>query len=171
MLGTLGRWLAGRLHPGRGSLISFTDGELGPLATAWVEHHVSSCASCKREMERLCEDFSRFQMLVQPGPDTEVLERGLADLEQAMTQLTHDSQSTGAAEIDLAARRRFVAELEVYLGKRATAALLGRLRQDNRLNELVAASVPALAALLGRKTADAITARVSRLESLDSGTA
>lgn len=168
MFAVFGRWLAGQVHPGAGSLVSFADGELGPLARAWVEQHLKVCPSCRREAERLQEDLARFQLFAQPPPHVE-LERGLRNLRQAMGQLVHNVTPVRAAERDSVAGRRFVAELETYFGKRAAATLVGRLSQDNRLHELVSASLPALATLLGRKTADAIAARVFKPQEFDSG--
>jgi anti-sigma factor RsiW len=141
---------------------------LGPLARAWVEQHLKVCPSCRREAERLQEDLARFQLFAQPLPDAE-LERGLRNLRQAMGQLVHNVTPVRAAERDSVARRRFVAELETYFGTRAAATLVGRLSQDHRLHELVSASLPALATLLGRKTADAIAARVFKPQEFDSG--
>jgi hypothetical protein len=135
-----------------------------------VEEHLKVCPSCGREVERLQKDLARFQLFAQPTPDVE-LERGLRDLRRAMGQLAHNVNPVGAADLDSVARRRFVAELETYLGKRAAATLLGGLSQDNRLHELVSASLPALAALLGRKAAEAVTTRVFKPEGFDSGAA
>jgi len=168
MFVVFGRWLARKVHPGAGSLVSFADGELGPLARAWVEQHLKVCPSCRREAERMQEDLARFQLFAQPRPDVE-LEPGLLALQQAMGQLAENVTPVRAAERDSVAGRRFVAELETYFGKRAAATLVGRLNQDHRLDELVSASLPALATLLGRKTADAIAVRVFEPQEFDSG--
>jgi anti-sigma factor RsiW len=170
MFAVFGRWLARQVHPGAGSLVAFADGELAPLANVWVKQHLKVCPSCRREVERLQEDLVRFQLFVQPTRDVE-LEQGLRDLRQAMGQLVHNVNPVRAVDLDSVARRRFVAELETYLGKRAAATLLGGLSQDNRLHELVSASLPALAALLGRKAAEAITKRVFKPQGFDSGAA
>ena len=170
MFVAFGRWLARKVHPGAESLVAFVDGELGPLATAWVEEHLKVCPSCRREVEHVQEDLARFQLFVQPRPDVE-LEPGLLALQQAMGQLAENVTPVRAPERDSMAGRRFVAELETYLGKRAAATLVGRLNQDHRLDELVSASLPALATLLGRKTADAIAARVFKPQEFDSGAA
>lgn len=170
MFVVFGRWLARKVHPGAESFVAFADGELGPLATAWVEQHLKVCPSCRREAEHAQEALARFQLFVQPPPDVE-LERGLLTLQQAMGQLAENVTPVRALERDSVAGRRFVAELEIYLGKRAAATLVGRLNQDHRLDELVSASLPALATLLGRKTADAIAARVFKPQEFDSGAA
>lgn len=169
MFAVFGRWLARKVHPGAESFVAFADGELGPLASAWVEQHLEACPSCRRESERLREDLARFQLFGRPGPDVEALERSLLTLRQAMEQVAENVTSVRAGDKDSVARRRFVAELETYLGKRAAAMLLGRRVRDNRLHDLVSHSLPALAALLGRKTADAIAARVFKPQEFDSG--
>ncbi len=171
MLGALGRWLAKRIHPWAGALVAYGDGELGPLATRWVEHHIQTCSSCRREMQLFKEQLGRFQLFAQPSPDPEMLEQGLADLRQAMRRFVPDAHQPQVEDQDLAARRRFVQELEGYLGKRAAGALVGRLGQDKRLHDLLFISAPALTALLGRKTTDAIVARILRTEGFDSGAA
>ncbi|MCI0628943.1 MAG: hypothetical protein L0387_46070 [Acidobacteria bacterium] len=172
MLASLGQWLLQRMHPWAGALVAFRDGELGPLATKWVERHVRVCSSCQQEIRRLGEDLSRFKLLAQSGPDPEMLGQGLADLREAMRGIvTGASHQPRAADDDFVAKQCFVAELEAYLGKHAAGVLLGRLGDDDRLNAMLSVSLPALTALLGRKTADAIVARTFSIERSGSGAA
>ncbi len=129
------------------------------------------CSPCRQDLQHLGEGLSRFQLLAQPIHDDEILQRGWENLQQAMRDLVQDMQPPLSAKREWAAKRRFFAELEVCLGERAAGRLLDQMAPDNRLDSLLAAALPTLTALLGRKTADAIVARTFSTASADSGAA
>ncbi|HEY7616205.1 MAG TPA: hypothetical protein VH744_05330, partial [Terriglobales bacterium] len=130
-----------------------------------LQDHLRRCARCQKRRETLLNDMSRFQRLMQSTANAELEKmnaRGAQKLQQAMMRLAaRDAYPPRVADPESAAKRRFAAELEGYLGSQAAAALIGRLGDENRLQDLIPLCTPPLTELLGRKAAAAIIRRVS----------
>jgi anti-sigma factor RsiW len=167
----LAQRLIERIHPREGMLAAFGDGELGPFSERWVERHIRTCTACRQEVRYFEEELSRFQLLAQPRPDPKMIEQGLEDLQRAMRDLPRNAQPPRLADLEVVAKRRLFVELEVCLGERAAAMLLDKMGQEDRLETLLAAALPILTGLLGRKTADAIVMRTFNMAHFESGAA
>jgi anti-sigma factor RsiW len=155
-------------HPSRGVLLSLQDGELSGRRRARILSHLEGCSRCRANAARIKQEWKRIAALAStegadPVPDeNDLLARIQASIRAwSATSLTRpQTQTLSEAE----ARRQMEAVLEVYLGKRAAIALLQAhgVSPSSRQDTLTAVD-SALAALLGRKGATVVSARLRRI--------
>jgi len=157
-----------RIHPGRGVLLSLQHGELSGKRRVRTLSHLEACSRCRARAARIEQEWKRFAELaaaeaINPGFKEEELIARIQDSIRAWSEANvTPSQAQTLSEAE--ARCQLEALLEVYLGKRAAAALVGTLgASPSSRQETLAAADSALAALLGRKGATAVSARLQRI--------
>ncbi len=162
-------WL-GR-HPSDGSLLSFRDGELSSKRHAALTKHLEKCERCQARARDLEQEWNRLSVLSSisgiksPIAENELLTAICAQI-HAWSHATPSSLSSLPAP-DYAKTetgRKLAEALSVYLGPRASAALLqagGMLASSSR--ERLAGADLTLSTLLGRKCAAAIDVRLHRI--------
>ncbi len=153
------RWLG--LHPGADELLAFLDGELDEPAAGQVRQHLAKCARCRQKSSNTEAVLSEIREIVSaPLPGDLPVREAFADLQSAIQTWHLERSARGAAGVPLAQTdlgKQLSAVLEVYLGSRATRALLENAGRDEYADErLMTAMAPMLRTFLGRESADAL---------------
>lgn len=147
-------WFSFRRHPSERLLISLHDGEISRWCRRRIERHLQKCSNCKERIARINRDWaylSKLNGVVAP----EVPENGLVESVHASIAVSADPAAMA---------RRMEAVLEVYLGKRAAAALLKGERTDSA-QDGIAKAESMLRILLGNRSAAAIESKLLRIRS------
>jgi len=157
------------LHVEYEDLLAYRDGELGHFRRWCVETHLRRCEVCSREAMLIEEDLRRFKRIVNLLESDGALEiqAGLAKLRRAIQdfeirrewQGERSRPARGACEYGL---RQLAREFAIYLGDRATAALLLQMKTGVRrhLDPLLEAE-SVLSEFLGPGAAAAVAERIS----------
>ena len=160
-----------RLHPSYEELLAFRDAELSEDKSQRITLHLDRCRRCQVERGRIEDDIARFQLRdpwlnVSRVPPLGV---GFARLRLAIQDYKiPDSSPSGPARTESLSDKymgqRVAAELGLYVGPRAAAALLQRMDNGHRdLHDFIGAADPVLTAFYGQATASAVTFRISRI--------
>ncbi len=162
-------------HPRAATLLAFHDCELGSSDTREVAYHLETCKKCTLELDRLQEDFRKF-LDVTAAPDSQFpsVEEGWKRLRSAIEEWqagkSLPSSSHAATAGAQSAKLRVSQELEVYLGSRATSALI-KAKTDRGIAEgtegVVRAADVLLSAFLGKETTSRINTRLQQIGGLD----
>jgi anti-sigma factor RsiW len=162
------------LHVGYDELLAYRDGELGHLGRWCVETHLRRCEVCSREAMLIEKDLRRFKRIDKRLESDGILElqAGLAKLRLAIVEWESGRQwqggrSRAARDASDYGLRQLATEFNIYLGDRATAALLLQMKTGVRKHAdalLEAESV--LRDFLGPGAAAAIAQRISYIQAV-----
>jgi hypothetical protein len=157
------------LHLEYEDLLAYRDGELSRVGRWCVCAHLSRCHACRREAELLEEDlvvskkiddllFTSDVLNLQIGQRQ--LRRAIEDWE---TQRKWDGDDRGPAKaLGERGLRQLAAESTIYLGERATATLLSRMKnRDRSYRDPLLEAESVLSDFLGPGAAAAIAQRIS----------
>lgn len=153
-------------HPSRGKLLAWMDGELDPRRAQKVARHLEGCARCCRTLTRI-ETAAEIFSSGEPGPQAPGLVEGRIRLQSAMRDYAEaEWEAASPSETwftQTPLDRVLVAELSIYLGKHAAAAVLAKIRfgQPGR-QEVLRAIEPSLQGFLGRDAAAAVAIKIVR---------
>jgi anti-sigma factor RsiW len=154
-------------HPSSGKLLAWLDGELDPRRARKVARHLEGCADCRRILTGI-ETAAEIFGAVEQAPDAPALAAGRIRLQSAMrdyAEAQREAEAPGGAWFtQTPLGRTLVAELSVYLGKHAAAAIFAKIRYE-RLGrqEVLRAIEPSLQGFLGRDAAAAAAIKIVRL--------
>jgi len=157
------------LHLEYEDLLAYRDGELGRVGRWCVFTHLSRCQVCRREAKRLEED-----LLVSKKIDDLLFTSDVLNLQIGQRQLRRaidgweaqrkwDGDDRGPAKaFGKNGQRQLAAEFNIYLGERATATLLSRMKKcENTLQDPMLEAESVLSDFLGPAAAAAIAQRIS----------
>lgn len=138
------------MHPDVAALAGLSFGELPLDRARRVEQHLTGCARCREEFERLLGSIDTEQEAESAAAaDREAMLRKL----RAWEATTADSGRRGET-----LKRRMARELAPYLGKAGAEALLYSVNDDG--GDLLADVAPLLTMFLGRRAATRLISRV-----------
>jgi hypothetical protein len=153
------RWLGA--HPGADELMAYLDGELSETNAAQVRQHLAKCAPCQQkaaETENLLLEI--HDVVSWTARDDVPAQEALVGLQKAIQSWNADHRARGVEGVPLADTdlgRRLADVLQVYLGNRATSALLAQAGRDEYADEKLMTEIgPMLRTFLGRESADAL---------------
>lgn len=154
-------------HLSSGKLLAWLDGELDPRRARKVARHLEGCAYCRRTLTMI-ETAAEIFCAVEQGPEAPALGAGRIRLQSAMRDYAEAQRDveapSGTWYTQTQLGQVLVAELSVYLGKHASAAILAKIRYE-RLGrqEVLRAIEPSLQGFLGRDAAAAAAIKIVRL--------
>ncbi len=148
-------------HPGDAQLLSFLDGELSKKRRASAMKHLKNCDSCHARLAQIEKEWNYFGELnaassAEPLFSKKDLILKIRSAISAGPEAPRLPASPGTAETD----RRLAAVLGIYLGRRATAAILSEEPSSSSRRERLAGAEAALSTLLGRKGFAAVETRL-----------
>jgi anti-sigma factor RsiW len=154
-------------HPSSGKLLAWLDGELDQRRARKVARHLEGCAGCRRMLTSI-ETAAEIFSAVEQAPSAPALAAGRSRLQSAMRDYAEAQREAaapgGAWFTQTPLGRVLVAELSIYLGKHAAAAILAKIRfgQPGR-QEVLRVIEPSLQGFLGRDAAAAAAIKIVRL--------
>ncbi|MGD1157798.1 MAG: hypothetical protein ABSA41_18520 [Terriglobia bacterium] len=165
LLGTL-RGLI-RIHARYEDLLACRDQELGRFGRWRMETHLHLCTACRRQAALLEEDLRAFERMDHLSYASDVLNppKGLGKLREAIQdweilELCDDKGRRLYGTNDDVARR-LAAELDYYLGNRATIAFLLKMgSREGGCQRVLVEAESLLRDFLGPSAASAVTRRI-----------
>ncbi len=148
-------WLHLWQHPGERLLIAYHDGEVSDKVRARIHDHLQRCFECQSKAAQISQEWTHLSAL------NAAIETGISKAELAESMQNTIRMAPGSDD----ARKQMAAVLEVYLGKRAAAAVLtGQVAPGAHAYDGLESADALLRTLLGKKSAKAIESRLVRIK-------
>lgn len=133
-------------------LVAYRDGELARRRAGKLAAHLERCAECRRELERLEQEFEQLVSLQSAIPVGKPrLEQGL----EALLAGLREWQLAQGSAVKPEVRERVAAQLRMFFGSRAAESLTRELGAARRHPNVL----PMFAAFLGEKAAAVLASR------------
>ncbi|HYK89448.1 MAG TPA: hypothetical protein VE398_11805 [Acidobacteriota bacterium] len=161
-------WVSALFHPADNVLVMLNDAELRDKSRERSLSHLENCGRCQERVSQIAHEWKIIAQVWRADADAAGADRELAEIQSTINSwITADGVPISQPSQPFAQTptgRQVSAVLGIYLGHRAAAALLeaGGAAPRSRQQYLMAADT-ALTALLGRKGAAAVGAKLLRI--------